>query len=66
MRVDRLDRLAAAASRLCREGPFGMPREFATLLGCSPAEGAAVLASIGYVEREGRFAWRRATDRRRA
>lgn len=66
VRVDRLDRVAAAASRLCREGPFLMPREFATLLGCSSAEVAAVLASIGYVEREGRFAWRRAADRRRA
>ena len=66
VRADRLDRVAAAAARLSRDGPFAPPREFATLLGCSAAEVPAVLASIGYVERDGRFAWRRAADRRRA
>ena len=64
--MDRLDRVAAAAARLSRDGPFAVPREFATLLGCAPAEVPGVLAAIGYVEREGRFAWRRAADRRRA
>jgi ATP-dependent RNA helicase SUPV3L1/SUV3 len=66
VRVDRLDRVAAAAARLSREGPFAAPREFATLLGCAPAEVPAVLAAIGYVERDGRFAWRRAAEPRRA
>ncbi len=66
VRVDRLDRVAAAAARLSRDGPFAVPREFATLLGCAPAEVPGVLAAIGYAEREGRFAWRRAADRRRA
>ena len=66
VRVDRLDRLAAAAARLSREGPFAVPGELASLAGCPPSEVPAVLAGIGYVERDGRFLWRRAAERRRA
>jgi ATP-dependent RNA helicase SUPV3L1/SUV3 len=66
VRVDRLDRVAAAASRLSREGPFAVPAELAPMLGCPPGEVPAVLAALGYVEREGRFAWRRSGERRRA
>jgi ATP-dependent RNA helicase SUPV3L1/SUV3 len=66
VRVDRLDRVAAAASRLSREGPFAVPAELAPMLGCPPREVPAVLAALGYVERDGRFAWRRNGERRRA
>jgi ATP-dependent RNA helicase SUPV3L1/SUV3 len=66
VRVDRLDRVAAAASRLSREGPFALPAELAPMLGCPPGEVPAVLAALGYVERDGRFAWRRNGERRRA
>jgi ATP-dependent RNA helicase SUPV3L1/SUV3 len=59
VRVDRLDRVAALAARLSREGPFAPPGELPSLLGCPQAEVAAVLAGIGYVERNGRFEWRR-------
>ncbi|HSB62154.1 MAG TPA: helicase-related protein, partial [Vicinamibacteria bacterium] len=66
VRVDRLDRVAAAAARLSREGPFTLPLEFGSALGCPASEVRAVLAAIGYVERGGRFAWRRSSGGRRA
>jgi ATP-dependent RNA helicase SUPV3L1/SUV3 len=66
VRVDRLDRVAAAASRLSREGPFAIPADFASVLGCPAGEVSAVLAAFGYVEREGRFTWRRGGEQRRA
>jgi ATP-dependent RNA helicase SUPV3L1/SUV3 len=59
VRVDRLDRAAAVAARLSRTGPFVPPRELPSILGCPEADVAPVLAGIGYVEREGRFEWRR-------
>ncbi len=59
VRVDRLDRAASVAARLSRTGPFVPPRELASILGCPEAEVASVLRGIGYVEREGRFEWRR-------
>jgi ATP-dependent RNA helicase SUPV3L1/SUV3 len=59
VRVDRLDRAAAVAARLSRSGPFAPPRELPSLLGCPQTEVAAVLAGIGYIERQGRFEWRR-------
>ena len=59
VRVDRLDRAASVAARLSRTGPFVPPRELPSLLGCPDTEVAAVLAGIGYVERNGRFEWRR-------
>ncbi|HEY7514291.1 MAG TPA: helicase-related protein [Vicinamibacteria bacterium] len=55
VRVDRLDRVAASLARLAREGPFALPPETARLLGVAPNELAAVLAGMGYVEREGRY-----------
>jgi ATP-dependent RNA helicase SUPV3L1/SUV3 len=55
IRLDRLERAAALASRLSRSGPFVPPRELLDILGCRAAELPAVLAAIGYVEREGRF-----------
>lgn len=63
VRVDRLDRVAALVSRLSREGPFRPPPETASLLGVAPVEVAAVLSSLGYVERGGRFT-RRSPGRR--
>ena len=55
VRLDRLERAAALASRLSRAGPFVPPRELPSILGCAPEDVPAVLAAIGYVEREGRF-----------
>jgi ATP-dependent RNA helicase SUPV3L1/SUV3 len=59
VRVDRLDRAATVAFRLSRTGPFVPPRELPALLGCSESEVGGVLTGIGYVERDGRFEWRR-------
>jgi ATP-dependent RNA helicase SUPV3L1/SUV3 len=59
VRVDRLDRAASLAARLSRTGPFVPPRDLASILGCPDTEVTAVLAGMGYVEREGRFEWRR-------
>ena len=59
VRLDRLERAAAVASRLSRDGPFVPPRDLAATLGCPPDEVPAVLTAIGYVERDGRFERRR-------
>jgi ATP-dependent RNA helicase SUPV3L1/SUV3 len=59
VRVDRLDRAASVAARLSRTGPFAAPRELPSILGCPETEVASVLRGIGYVERDGRFEWRR-------
>jgi ATP-dependent RNA helicase SUPV3L1/SUV3 len=59
VRVDRLDRAASLVARLSRTGPFSAPRELSTILGCPDSEVPAVLSAIGYVERDGRFEWRR-------
>lgn len=63
VRVDRLDRAAALAARLSRTGPFVPPRDLASILGCAEAEVSGVLSGIGYVERNGRFEWRRRNRR---
>jgi ATP-dependent RNA helicase SUPV3L1/SUV3 len=63
VRLDRLERAAAAAARLSRTGPFVPPRELALILGCRPEDVPAVLDAIGYMERDGRFE-RRACRRR--
>ncbi len=59
VRLDRLERAAAVASRLSHAGPFLPPRDLAPILGCPPDEVPAVLTAIGYVERDGRFERRR-------
>jgi ATP-dependent RNA helicase SUPV3L1/SUV3 len=59
VRVDRLDRAAALVARLSRTGPFLPPAELPSVLGCPDTEVAGILAGIGYVERDGRFEWRR-------
>jgi len=48
LRVDRVERLAAAARRLARQGPFGATPVLAQLAGCSPDELAALLPALGY------------------
>jgi ATP-dependent RNA helicase SUPV3L1/SUV3 len=55
VRLDRLEHAAAVAARLARAGAFVPPRELPSILGCRPEEVPAVLTSIGYVERDGRF-----------
>ena len=55
VRLDRMEHAAAVASRLSRAGLFAPPRELPSILGCRPDEVPAVLAAIGYREREGRF-----------
>lgn len=55
VRLDRAEHAAAVASRLSQKGPFAPPRELPGILGCPPADVAAVLADMGYVERDGRF-----------
>jgi ATP-dependent RNA helicase SUPV3L1/SUV3 len=59
VRLDRLERAAAVASRLSRDGPFIPPRDLGPILGCRPDEVPAVLTAIGYVEKDGRFERRR-------
>jgi ATP-dependent RNA helicase SUPV3L1/SUV3 len=59
VRLDRLERAAAVAARLSRQGPFVPPRDLAPILGCPPDELKAVLTAIGYVEKDGRFERRR-------
>jgi ATP-dependent RNA helicase SUPV3L1/SUV3 len=48
LRVDRVERLALAARRLARQGPFGPLPELAQTAGCRKDELAAVLAALGY------------------
>lgn len=48
LRVDKLERLAAAARRLSRQGPFGPSPELAALGGCSLDDLAAMLTSLSY------------------
>jgi ATP-dependent RNA helicase SUPV3L1/SUV3 len=55
VRLDRLERAVAVVSRLSRAGPFAPPRELPSIFGCRPEEVPAVLAAIGYVEKDGRF-----------
>jgi ATP-dependent RNA helicase SUPV3L1/SUV3 len=55
VRLDRLERAAAIASRLSRAGPFVPPRDLAPVLGCRPEDVPPVLTAIGYVARDGRF-----------
>lgn len=55
VRLDRLERAAALAARLSRQGPFLPPRELTAILGCHAEELPAILGAIGYVESGGRF-----------
>lgn len=48
LRVDRVERLAAAARRLSRQGPFAPTPELATLAGCPIAELTQLLPALGY------------------
>jgi ATP-dependent RNA helicase SUPV3L1/SUV3 len=48
LRVDRLERLAAAARRLARHGAFAPTPELAALIGGGEADLAAILPALGY------------------
>src|SRR6185437_2194722 len=48
LRVDRLERLAAAARRLARRGAFAPDAALATLAGVAPDELTALLPALGY------------------
>jgi ATP-dependent RNA helicase SUPV3L1/SUV3 len=48
LRADRVERLAMAARRLGRQGPFGSVPELAQTAGCRKDELAGVLAALGY------------------
>jgi ATP-dependent RNA helicase SUPV3L1/SUV3 len=48
LRVDRVERLAAAARKLARQGPFGAAAELAALAGCAVEDLASVLPALGY------------------
>jgi len=48
LRADRVERLALAARRLARQGPFGPAPELAQTAGCRKDELAGVLAALGY------------------
>ena len=55
VRLDRLERAAAVASRLSRDGPFVPPRDLAPDPRLSPRRGAGGAAAIGYVEQDGQL-----------
>jgi ATP-dependent RNA helicase SUPV3L1/SUV3 len=48
LRVDRVERLAAAARKAARQGPFAASPELASLSGCPKEELPGVLAALGY------------------
>ena len=48
LRADRLERVAAAARRLARQGPFAASAELASLAGAPIVELPAILAAMGY------------------
>jgi ATP-dependent RNA helicase SUPV3L1/SUV3 len=48
LRVDRLERLAAAARRLARQGPFTATPALADLAGTTPETLTPVLTALGY------------------
>jgi ATP-dependent RNA helicase SUPV3L1/SUV3 len=48
VRIDRLERLAGAARRASREGPFAISREMLAAAGAGPDEVRAILAALGF------------------
>ena len=48
VRVDRLERLAAAARRAGREGPFAIGREMLSAAAAGPDDVRAILAALGF------------------
>jgi ATP-dependent RNA helicase SUPV3L1/SUV3 len=48
LRVDKVERLAAAARRLARQGPFGPTPELTQLASAAPRDLAAMLTSLSY------------------
>jgi ATP-dependent RNA helicase SUPV3L1/SUV3 len=48
VRADRLERLAAAARRLVRQGPFQATPDLAALIAARPRDLAGILMGLGY------------------
>jgi ATP-dependent RNA helicase SUPV3L1/SUV3 len=48
LRVDRVERLAAAARRLARQGPFAATPALAAAAGTAPEALTSVLIALGY------------------
>jgi ATP-dependent RNA helicase SUPV3L1/SUV3 len=48
LRPDRLERLAAAARRLARQGPFSAGVDLAAIAGAEPQALRGLLAALGY------------------
>jgi ATP-dependent RNA helicase SUPV3L1/SUV3 len=48
LRIDMVERLAATARRLARQGPFGATPALLSLAGCGKDELAGMLAALGY------------------
>ncbi|HEX7970504.1 MAG TPA: disulfide oxidoreductase, partial [Stellaceae bacterium] len=48
LRIDRVERLAATARRVARQGPFGATPALAALAGCAVDALAAMLPELGY------------------
>jgi ATP-dependent RNA helicase SUPV3L1/SUV3 len=48
LRPDRLERLAAAARRLARNGPFAARAELAAIAGVEPSRLRRLLGALGY------------------
>lgn len=48
VRLDMVERLAAAARHLAKEGPFTPGNDFLSLAGCKKADIAGLLADLGY------------------
>jgi len=51
LRVDMVERVAASARRLAREGPFRPTAEMMSLAGCGAEDLAAVLTALGFAAR---------------
>jgi ATP-dependent RNA helicase SUPV3L1/SUV3 len=53
IRIDMLDRMSRTLARLARSGPFPLPADLATVLGCSREDLPAILLGLGYQAAEG-------------
>jgi ATP-dependent RNA helicase SUPV3L1/SUV3 len=66
VRIDRLEHAAAVTARLSQKGWFVPPRDLPAILGCPASDVPAVLADMGYSQRDGRFVRRARPPRDRA
>jgi ATP-dependent RNA helicase SUPV3L1/SUV3 len=67
VRVDFIERIDARLRALARAGPFVLPPEIASWLGCSAEELEPVVEALGYQrDRDGSYVRRRSATRKRA